>query len=184
MKRALAVALSLFIAACGREEHQDQKEELKKLAADLRGKVDPLPVVKPYEPVTYNPLDPEDKDKKKILPDPFSSSKIELVLATKTAGSGGVLKPDLNRPKEPLEAFPLESLKLVGVLQRAKQTFALVRADATVHRVTVGNFMGQNFGLVTGITESQIQLRESLPDASGEWVNRVSTLQLQEAGGK
>ena len=183
MKRALVMALGLLIAACGREEHQDLKEELKKLTVELRGKVPPLPVVKPYEPVPYNPVDREDKDKKKVLPDPFSSSKIELVL-TKTVGSGGMLKPDLNRPKEPLEAFPLESVKVVGMLQQAKQTFALVRADATVYRIKVGNYLGQNFGLVTGITESQVQLRELVQDASGDWTERVSTLQLQEAGGK
>ena len=130
-------------------------------------------MVKPYEPVPYKAFD---------LPDPFSSAKIELV--TKVAGSGGGLKPDLNRPKEPLEAFPLESVKVVGMLQQAKQMYALVRADATVYRVKVGNYMGQNFGLVTGITDSQIQLRELVQDASGDWAERVSTLQLQEAGGK
>jgi type IV pilus assembly protein PilP len=173
MKRALVIALGLFIAACGGGEYQDLKEELKKLTVDLRGKVAPLPVVKPYEPVPYKAFD---------LPDPFGSSKIELV--TKIASSGGGLKPDLNRPKEPLEAFPLESVKIVGVLQQAKQIFALVRADATMYRVKVGNYMGQNFGLVTGITDSQVQLREFVQDASGDWAERVSTLQLQEAGGK
>ena len=183
MKRAVVIALGLFIASCGGGEHQDLKEELKKLTVGLQGKVPPLPVVKPYEPVPYNPVDPQDKDKKKLLPDPFSSSKIELVLA-KTAGSGGALKPDLNRPKEPLEAFPLESVKVVGVIQQAKQNFALVRADSTVYRVKVGNYMGQNFGLVTGITDSEVQLRELVQDASGDWAERVSTLQLQEAGGK
>ena len=173
MKRALVMALGLFIAACGGGEHQDLKEELKQLTAGLRGKVSPLPVVKPYEPVAYKAFD---------LVEPFDSSKIELV--TKAASSGGGLKPDLNRPKEPLEAFPLESVKVVGVLQQAKQTFALVRADATVYRVKAGNYMGQNFGLVTGITESEVQLRELVQDASGDWTERVSTLQLQEAGGK
>ena len=173
MRRALVTALGLFVAACGGGEHQDLKEELKKLSADLRGKVPPLPVVKPYEPVPYKAFD---------LPDPFGSAKIELV--TKTASGGGGLKPDLNRPKEPLEAFPLESVKVVGVLQQSKQIFALVRADASIYRVKVGNYMGQNFGLVTGITESQVQLRELVQDASGDWAERVSTLQLQEAGGK
>jgi len=173
MRRALVTALGLFVAACGGGEHQDLKEELKKLSADLRGKVPPLPVVKPYEPVPYKAFD---------LPDPFGSAKIELV--TKTASGGGGLKPDLNRPKEPLEAFPLESVKVVGVLQQSKQIFALVRADASIYRVKVGNYMGQNFGLITGITESQVQLRELVQDASGDWAERVSTLQLQEAGGK
>lgn len=174
MKRALVTALGLFIAACGGGEHQDLREELKKLTVGLRGKVPELPVVKPYEPVPYQAAD---------LPDPFGASKIELV--TKAASSsGGKLKPDLNRPKEPLEAYPLESVKVVGMLQQAKQTFALVRADTTVYRVKVGNYMGQNFGLITGITESQVQLRELVQDASGDWTERVSTLQLQEVGGK
>ena len=169
MKRSLVIALALLLAACGGGEYQDLKEELKQLTADLHGKVAPLPVVKPYEPVPYKAFD---------LPDPFSSSKIELV--TKVAGSGGGLKPDLNRPKEPLEAFPLESVKVVGMLKQAKQTFALVRADTTVYRVKVGNYIGQNFGLITDITDSQVQLRELVQDASGDWAERVSTLQLQE----
>ena len=173
MKRALVIALGLFIAACGGGEYQDLKEELKKLTADLRGQVAPLPVVKPYERVPYMAFD---------LPDPFGSSKIELV--TKAAPSGGGLKPDLNRPKEPLEAFPLESVKVVGMLQQGKRTYALLRADASVYRVTVGSYLGQNFGLITGITDAQVQLRELVQDASGDWTERVSTLQLQEVGGK
>jgi len=173
MKRALVAALGLFLAACGGGEYQDLKEELKKLAADLRGKVDPLPVVKPYEPVPYKAFD---------LPDPFGPAKIDL--ATKATSAGGGLKPDLNRPKEPLESFPLESVKVVGMLQQGKQIYALVKADASVYRVKVGNYVGQNFGLITGITDAQVQLRELVQDASGDWAERVSTLQLQEAGGR
>jgi type IV pilus assembly protein PilP len=173
MKRAHVIALGLFLAACGGGEYQDLKEELKKLTADMRGKVPPLPVVKPYEPVPYKAFD---------LPDPFSPAKIELV--TKAASTGGGLKPDLNRPKEPLEAFPLESVKVVGMLQQGKLAYALVRADASVYRVKVGSYLGQNFGLITGITDAQVQLRELVQDASGDWTERVSTLQLQEVGGK
>jgi type IV pilus assembly protein PilP len=173
MKRATYLVLWLFLAGCGGEEHQDLKEELKKLTLDMRGKVAPLPVVTPYEPVPYKAYE---------LPDPFGTAKIELV--TKTARGGGGLKPDLNRPKEPLEAFPLESLKVVGMLQQGKASYALVRAEASVYRVKTGNYMGQNFGLITAITENEIQLRELVQDAGGDWTERVSTLQLQEAGGK
>lgn len=173
MRYVTTLVLGLLLAACGGGEYQDLKEELKKLTADMRGKVPPLPVVKPYEPVPYKAFD---------LPDPFGSTKIELV--TKAASTGGGLKPDLNRPKEPLEAFPVESVKVVGVLQRGKEMHALVRADASVYRVKVGNYLGQNFGLITGITDAQIQLRELVQDASGDWSERVSTLQLQEVGGK
>jgi type IV pilus assembly protein PilP len=144
------------------------------LLLDLRGRIDPLPVVKPYEPVPYKVFD---------QPDPFGPSKIELV--TKAApGAGGGLKPDLNRPKEPLESFPLESLKMVGVWQQPKATFALVKADTGLYRVKVGNYMGQNFGIVTSITGNAIQLRELIQDATGDWSERQSTLQLQETGGR
>lgn len=170
MKKALIIALGLAVGACGEDQHQDLKEELKALTKDMRGKVDPLPVVKPYEPVPYKAYD---------MQEPFGSAKIELV--TKSGGGGGGIKPDLNRPKEPLEAFPLESLRMVGVLQQNKQTFALVKADASLYRVKAGNYAGQNFGLVTAVTETQVQLRELVQDAAGDWTERVSTLQLQES---
>ena len=174
MRRLLLSALVLLLAACGGEEFGDLKAELKEKTKDLRGRIDPLPVVKPYEPVPYKVFD---------QPDPFGPAKIELV--TKTASSGGgALKPDLNRPKEPLEAYPLESLKMVGVWQQPRVTFALVKADTGLYRVKVGNYMGQNFGLVTGITGSQIQLRELVQDAAGDWSERQSALQLQEVGGR
>jgi type IV pilus assembly protein PilP len=173
MKWTAVIALALVLAACGGEQHQDLKEELKKLTADLRGRVSPLPVVKPYQAVPYTAAD---------LPDPFGPAKIELL--TKRAGAGGGKRPDMNRPREPLEAFPLESLKMVGVLERNKQFQALVRADSSIYRVKPGNYMGQNFGLVTGISENQIQVRELIQDAAGDWAERVSALQLQEAEGK
>ena len=173
MRAILAIALGLMLAACAGEEFGDLKAELKDKTKDLRGKIEPLPVVKPYEPVPYKAFDQTD---------PFSSAKIELV--TKSAGgAGGGLKPDFNRPREPLEAYPLESLKMVGVLQQRKASFALVKADVGLYRVKVGNYMGQNFGLITTITESQIQLRELIQDPAGDWAERQSTLQLQEVGG-
>jgi type IV pilus assembly protein PilP len=174
MRKVLALALVLILAACGGEEFGDLKQELKDKTKDLRGKIDPLPVVKPYEPVPYKVFD---------QPDPFGPAKIELVTKT-AAGTGTGIKPDLNRPKEPLEAYPLESLKMVGVWQQPKATFALVKADTGLYRVKVGNYIGQNFGLVTSINGSSIQLRELIQDAAGDWSERQSTLQLQEVGGK
>lgn len=176
MKGVLAVALVLLLAACGGEEFGDLKAELKDRTKDMRGRIDPLPVVRPYEPVPYKVFD---------QPDPFGPAKIQLV--TKSAPSGGgalneEARKQGERPKEPLEAYPLESLKMVGVWQQPKVTYALVKADSGLYRVKKGNYMGQNFGLVTAINGSQIELRELIQDAAGDWSERQSTLQLQEAG--
>jgi type IV pilus assembly protein PilP len=174
MRRLAIIALGLSLAACGGDEHSDLKEELKNLTKDLRGRIEALPVVKPYEPVPYQAAE---------LPDPFGPAKIELVTKVARSGSPNKLKPDENRPKEPLETFPLESLKMVGVMQQGKSYFALVKADVSLYRVKVGNYLGQHFGLITGISDNEIQLRELVQDAEGEWTERQSSLQLQEAGG-
>ena len=170
MRRVLILAAALLLVSCTGEQYGDLKEELNKLTKDLPRKIEPLPVVKPYEPVPYEAA---------ALPDPFGPAKIELV--TKSSIGVSKFKPDQNRPKEPLESYPLESLKMVGVLQQGKQTFALVRADASLYRVKTGNYMGQNFGLVTEVTESEVRLRELVQDAGGDWSERASTLQLQES---
>lgn len=169
MKRLLIIAGALLLASCGGEQYGDLKEELNRLTKDLPRRVEPLPVVKPYEPVPYGAAS---------MADPFGSAKIDLV--TKSSVGTSKFKPDENRPKEPLESFPLESLRMVGVLQQGKQTFALVKADASLYRVKSGNYMGQNFGLITEVTESEIRLRELVQDAGGDWAERASTLQLQE----
>jgi type IV pilus assembly protein PilP len=172
-RSALLIALAV-LAGCSGEEYGDLKEELNNIAKDLPRKVDPIPVVKPYEPIAYQAAD---------LPDPFGPAKIELVTRSAPT-STSKLKPDETRPKEPLEAFPLESLKMVGVLQQGKQTFGVVRADASLYRVRAGNYMGQNFGVITQVTESEIKLRELVQDAGGDWTERVSALQLQEGSSK
>mgnify|MGYP000880858758 FL=1 len=69
---------------------------------------------------------------------------------------------------------------MVGVLIKGGQSHAIIAADKTLHQVHVGNYMGQNYGRVTAISESEVTLKELVEDANGEWVERVSTLQLQE----
>ena len=169
---ALTAIAAAALAGCGGEQYGDLKEELNALTKDMRGKVDALPVVKPYEPVPYQVAD---------LPDPFGSAKFDLV--TKGAStSTSKFKPDETRPKEPLEAFSLESLKMVGTLQQGKETYALIRADLSLYRIKSGNYMGQNFGLVTEVSENEVKLRELVQDASGDWTERISAIQLQESG--
>jgi type IV pilus assembly protein PilP len=120
--------------------------------------------MKPYEPFTYNAFD---------LSDPFKPRKIE------PNKGQSKLAPDLNRRKEPLEAFPLESLNMVGSLQQGKTMFALVRTpDRDVYQVRPGNYLGQDFGVVVAVTESEVRLRELVQDSAGDWTERNSTLQL------
>jgi type IV pilus assembly protein PilP len=168
MRRAIGYAsITLLLAACGGESHQDLRAWMQEQGKGARGKLDPLPQIKPYEPFAYNAFD---------LPDPFKPRKIEPIK------SGNSLAPDLNRRKEPLEAFPLESLQMVGTLQRGRSTFALVRTtDKDIYQVRVGNYLGQNFGVVIGITDNEIRLKELVQDGGGDWTERSSTLQLAEA---
>ena len=171
--RTLAIITAvLFLAGCGGDEHQDLKEELKDITKDLRGRIPPLPVVKAYEPVPYQALD---------LPDPFGPAKIELAIGTAAKSKGGANAPDTARPKQPLEAYPLESLKMVGTLSQKGVTYALVRADSSLYRVKLGNYMGQNFGIITEITDSKIDLKELVQDATGDWTERKVALQILEA---
>ena len=90
------------------------------------------------------------------------------------------MAPDLNRPKEPLEAFPLESLQMLGTIMQNRETFALVKAGPNLYRIKKGNYLGLNFGIVTGIDEVAINLKELVQDGQGEWVERASALQLLE----
>lgn len=165
--RILLLALPLALAACGEGAYSDLDQFIKDSGKDLRGKVDPLPEVKPYEHYAYNAFD---------IPDPFKPRKAEPI-----KGGGGGLQPDLNRRKEALESFPLESLKMVGTLQQNKVVYALVRApDSTLHKVKTGGYLGQNFGLITEVSESEVKLKEIVQDSIGDWAERISTLMLED----
>jgi len=167
MKRLiLGAGVAVALAGCS-SEMDDLKAFVRDSDKGLPRRIDPLPAVKPFEPFTYEGFD---------LPDPFKPRK----LTPPKEGGGGGLAPDLNRRKEPLEAFPLEQLKMVGTLSQGKDTYAIVRADKTLYRVKKGNYMGQNFGVITGIDDGQISLKELIQEGGGDWVERTSALQLQE----
>jgi len=168
----MPLVLACALASCGGEQYSDLRQFVKESENLPHGRIPPLPDVKPYEPFSYNAYD---------LVDPFKPRKIE---PPKTAAGGGI-QPDLNRRKEPLEAYPLENLRMVGTLQQNKQTFALVKSpDNNLFRVKSGNYLGQNFGLITEISESTIKLKEIVQDSGGDWTERVSTLTLTEEAGK
>jgi type IV pilus assembly protein PilP len=171
MRARLSVIVgSLVLASCSGGEFSDLKEFVDQSGQGLRGRVEPLPQVKAYDPMTYNAFD---------LPDPFKPRA--LTADVKTAGGGG-LQPDTNRRKEALEAYPLESLRMVGTLEKLKDRWALIKTpDNNLYKVHKNNYLGQNFGVVTMITESSITLKELIQDTTGSWSERTSNLQLLEA---
>ncbi len=160
---------SLLIVGCGGEEFQDLRDFVKNAGADMRGKVEPPPEIKPYEPFSY--------DNSTAIQDPFKPRKADL----KNSSRAGQNQPDLDRPKEELEEFPLESLKMVGYLQRAKTGYAVIRSsDSKLHRVRAGNYIGLNFGQIISVTDTEIKIKEMVQDSAGDWSERESSLQLVE----
>jgi type IV pilus assembly protein PilP len=171
MKRLLIPLALAALAGCS-SEIDDLKSFVRDSDKGLPRKVEPLPAVKPFEPFAYEGFD---------LPDPFKPRK----LAGPSDKKNDVrVEEQINRRKEPLEAFPLEQLKMVGTLSQANDVYALVRADKTLYRVKKGNYMGQNFGLITEVTDTEIKLKEIVQDSAGDWTERQSVLPLLEETGK
>ena len=157
--------LIILVSACSEATYSDLEEFVNQSGEGLRGKVDPLPEIKSFNQFNYEAFD---------IPDPFSARK------NNQPKNQNALQPDLNRRKEALEHFPLENLAMVGTLQRDNHIFALIKTpDHTIYRVKTGNYLGQNFGLITAISEGEIKLREIIQDSTNEWAERHGTLMLQ-----
>lgn len=163
-----AVAL---LAGCGTDEFSDLQDFVKNAGADMRGKIEPPPEVKPYEPFTY--------DNSGDLPDPFRPRKAAPTRTAHAPNSHG--GPPVRDHKEELEDFPLESLRMVGFLYIHKTANAVIAApDGKLRHVKAGNYMGQNFGQITEISETEVKLKEMVQDSAGDWTERVSTLELAQ----
>ena len=170
MKRWLLYVLLLTgLTGCFGDEHSDLKEWMVEQSKGLRGKIEPLPEAKVYVAFPYEAFE---------IADPFRTSKMEL--AKKTNGSG--LAPNMNRVKEVLENYDLEKLRMVGTLQQGAAVQALIRApDGNLYRVKQGSYMGQNFGMVAKVSETEITLKEIVVDSGGDWCERTTVLGLDDA---
>jgi len=157
----------LFLVSCGGGKGDDLDKFIEDAGKDMRTEVEPLPVVKQYVPIEYNADG--------TLNDPFKPRKA-------LANQSSSLQPDQKRPKEPLEAFPLTSLKYVGSLFQGKIKYALIKTpENTIQQVKIGNYMGQSYGIVTDVTDSAIQLKEIVQDdMTGDWTARNASINLQE----
>ena len=174
---ALIASLTLFLfgmAGCSSSE----QEELQQWMVDQRNatkpKVDPLPEPTKFTPQAYN---------QEGSIEPFSNQKLTQALkreSNRGTANAALVAPELSRRKEPLEASPLDAVVMVGSLIKVGLPVALVRVDNLIYQVRVGNYLGQNYGRITKVTETSVALREIVQDAAGEWIERPATLQLLE----
>ena len=170
---AFALLASAALVGCVAES-EDLRLWMTEQRRVTKPKVTPIAEPKKYVPLAYS---------EGASFDPFSSEKLTQALRRETgpASAGAMLvAPELNRRKEPLEAFPLDVMTMVGSLDRSGQRVALVRVDNLLHQVRAGNYLGQNYGRVSKISENEVVLREIVQDAAGEWIERNTVLQLQE----
>lgn len=171
---ATAVLLALLVAGCGSSGQEELQAWMDEQRAQTRPKVQPIPEPKKFTPQAYT----EEK-----TTDPFSKEKLTQALKRESGQSTSnvaLVAPELARRKEPLESHPLDSMKMVGSLLKEGRPVALVRVDNLLYQVQPGNYLGQNFGRVLKVAETELVLREVVQDAAGEWIERKATLQLQE----
>ncbi len=166
MKTIWLISLAILLSACSSDEHQDLRAWMDTEAKGMQGKIQPLPKLTQFPIVDYEVAG---------LPDPYQASRLE------PEKRGGKASPrNDSRRREPLEAYPLETLQMVGMMTTAGKPVALIKADKNIYQVRAGNYLGQNFGMVTKITENDLTLKELIEDANGDWIERFSTMQLQE----
>jgi len=170
MRKFAPLVCALLLTACGESDVQQVRSWMKETESQTKPTVKPLPEPKTFVPFAYVSGD--------VL-DPFNASKLLTELAK--SRQGGAQAPDQNRRKEFLESFPLDAMKMVGTMEKSNVVNGLVQIDRTVYQVKKGQYVGQNYGLITAVTEDAITVREIVQDAAGDWVERMSKLELQES---
>lgn len=172
--RLVLVAMVLILAGCGVSGEDELRQWMTAQRSQSRPKVTPISEPKQFKPESYNQV---------TSMEPFSNQKLTQALkreSTQATANGALLAPELARRREALESFPLDVMTLVGSLTKEGQPVALVKVENLLYQVRPGNYLGQNYGRVTKIAETEVTLREIVQDASGEWIERTATLQLQE----
>jgi len=163
-----------LVAACSTSDEEQLQQWMTEQRNQTRSRVERLPEPTKFTPQAYT---------QEAEIEPFSIQKLAQALkrdAAQPASSSVLIAPEMARRKQPLEASPLDAVVMVGSLIRASQPVALVRVDNLLYQVRVGNYLGQNYGKVTKVSETGISLREIVQDAAGEWIERTTALQLQE----
>ena len=170
----IAVSLAVVLGACSSSGEEELQAWMDEQRARTKPQVEPIPEPKKFSPQAYT----QDGSS-----DPFSNQKLAQALkreSAQSASNAALVAPELARRKEPLESFPLDSMTMVGSLLKEGRPVALVRVDNLLYQVHPGNYLGQNFGKIMKVGETEVVLREIVQDAAGEWIERTATLQLQE----
>ncbi len=168
----LVAATSANLLACSGDPTSDLVDYVEDVKNQHVSRIDPLPEFTPYESFTYAAND---------LRDPFTEPSFSNKQAVTIQVSNNGIKPDFDRPAEPLEEFPLDSLRMVGTLEQHESSWALINdTDGTIHRVQTGNYAGQNHGKITRVTEFEVELTEIIPDGIGGWMERQATIAISE----
>ena len=166
----MAVTVIASLAGCS-DSGVELQQWMQETKQQTKVSISKLSEPKKFIPFLY--------DSKKMV-DPYNPNKLLVALARAQSNSNSILKPDMERRREPLESFPLDGLKMVGTLEKPGIVYALVQAEKSLFQAKVGSYVGQNFGIVTKITDTAVELKEIVQDASGEWVERMGKLELQE----
>lgn len=164
----------LLLTGCWGEEHGDLREWVNVQKAAAKPRVQPLKEPLVFAPQAFTASDGMD---------PFNMLKLTQALNRESAqntSNMALLQAEQNRRKEELEAYPLDSMTMVGSMRKDGQDTALLRVNQLIYQVRVGNYLGQNYGRILQIGEDSIKLREVVQDAIGDWVERTTTLDLQE----
>lgn len=184
MKRAFAAgrmllptAIVVLLTACSGAGQEDLQRWMAEQRSQVKPTVQPIAEPKKFTPQAFTEAGQIE---------PFNMQKLTQALRRDTNQSvnSALITPELSRRKEALEAFPLDSMAMVGSLTRNGQPVALIAVDKLLYQVRVGNHLGLNYGRILRINETEMALREIVQDAAGEWIERVATLQLQERATK
>ena len=166
---ASAVAAFALVGCSG--DQQELSQWIEQQRREVKPNVQPLSPPKKFNPQAYLAVGGVE---------PFSNQKLTVALKQEARQPNSMLAAELNRRKEPLEAYPLDSMSMVGSVMKAGRPYALLRVDNLLYQVKQGDYVGQNYGKITKISETDVSLREIVQDAAGEWIERTSALQLQE----
>ncbi len=168
----LLLLCPLLLLGCAAEEHQDLREWMREESKGMKGRVTPLPEIAAFPVVAYET---------ETLTQPFSPGKIVTLeaIADKTA-------PDRTRPQQPLEIFPIEDLKVMGVIMAGTVPYALIQTPPPnkPKHVRVGEFMGRSFGRITAINKDGVTVLETVKDVNGAWVKQEKLLLVPKEGGR